>query len=404
MSVEGRDSVPDDGGLGVDTKVTRAGRNPAAQSGAVNAPVYRASTIIFDRVDDLERAKAARFTDGTVFYGRMGTPDVFAFASAIAELEGGDAAIAVPSGLAACMLPLVAFLKTGDHVLVTDSVYEPVRTNLSDYLAGLGIETTYYDPTIGAGIETLIRDNTRLVYTESPGSLTFDVQDIPAIAAAAHRRGALVVADNTWASPVFHNPLALGADIVVHAGTKYLVGHSDAMLGVVVCRAEHSDRLRRAANWLGYRAPPDDVYLAARGLRTLAVRMRRHYESGLAIARWLAARPEVRRVLHPGLADHPGHALWQRDFSGASGLFSIVLETHTKEKAIAFVEALRLFGLGFSWGGYESLALISDPHHARTATAWNEEGIVVRLHVGLEDPDDLVRDLEAALGLLGDGR
>ncbi|WP_414831825.1 cystathionine beta-lyase [Afifella sp. YEN Y35] len=395
--------MPDSGSSGSqprpETLLSRLGR-PLAHPGPVNMPLHRASTIVFDTLEDLEAAKSARFDKGTLFYGRFGTPDVFAFEEAIATLSEGYGTVAVPSGLAACVLPLVAFLKPGDHVLVTDSVYEPARTSLSAFIARSGVEVSYFDPRAGENIADAMRPNTRLVYLESPGSLTFEVQDLPAIAAVARAHGALTMCDNTWASPLFMKPLALGVDLVVEAATKYVVGHSDAMIGTVTAACEEHHRLlRQAANWLGYRISPDDVYLAARGLRTLGVRLERHYRTGLALAEWLESQPQVRRVLHPALASHPDHALWRRDFSGASGLFAIELDA-TKAGATAFVEALQLFSQGFSWGGFESLVLLTDPGHARTATRWEAEGSLVRLYAGLEDADDLKADLKSGLDRL----
>lgn len=389
-------------GRRAETVASHAGRQPLKQAGMVNVPVHRGSTVIFDTVAELNAAKQARFDKGTMFYGRFGTPDVFAFEQAITELEGGFGTIAVPSGLAACVLPLIALLKSGDHVLVADSVYEPVRTTLNNLIARNGVEVSYYDPRIGAGIEDLVRPQTRMIYLESPGSLTFEVQDIPAICTVARRHGIVTMCDNTWATALLLKPLALGADIVVQAATKYVIGHSDAMLGLVTTTQAHYRALRETANWLGYHASPDDVFLAARGLRTLPTRMKQHGETALALAEWLEGQPQVRAVLHPGLASHPGHALWKRDFTGASGLFSIILNTSSMADAVAFVEDLDLFGLGFSWGGFESLVLIGDPAHARTATTWREDGILVRLYAGLEHVDDLKADLARALSNITD--
>ncbi|QEL25401.1 cystathionine beta-lyase [Bosea sp. F3-2] len=381
----------------IETDLVHLGRAPARYAGAINIPPHRTSTVAFDTVRELEAAKRARFEKGTVFYGRFGGPDIFAFEDAVAALEGADSAVAVPSGLAACILPVAAFARTGDHILVVDNVYEPARTSLTEYFAGNGVEISYFDPLVGEEIDALIRPSTKLIYLESPGSFTFEVMDIPAICEVARKRGVITVCDNTWATPLYYQPLRHGVDIVVHAGTKYIIGHSDAMLGIVAARDEHAQALKRAANWLGYHASPDNVYLAARGLRTLALRMAAHQANGLALATYLAGRPEIARVLHPALPGCPGHAIWKRDFFGSSGLFSVVLRTTEKANAERFVEGLNLFGLGFSWGGFESLVLIGDPAHSRTATPWREEGIVVRFHAGLENLSDLVSDVEQSL-------
>lgn len=380
-----------------ETMASHGGRQPSRQMGMVNVPVHRGSTVIFNTVAELNAAKKARFGKGTMFYGRFGTPDIFAFEEAITGLEGGFGTIAVPSGLAACVLPLIALLKAGDHVLVADTVYEPTRTSLNSLIARSGVEVTYYDPRIGGDIAALVRPQTRMIYLESPGSLTFEVQDMPAICAVARARGIVTVCDNTWATALLLRPMALGIDIVVQSATKYIIGHSDAMLGLVTCGEDHYGTLREAANWLGYRVSPDDVFLAARGLRTLPVRIEQHGRTALALATWLEGLPQVRAVLHPALPSHPDHAVWKRDFTGASGLFSIILETTSMARAVAFVEALRLFALGFSWGGFESLVLIGDPAHARTATEWRENGILVRLYAGLEHVEDLKADLAQAI-------
>lgn len=379
---------------GIDTVLIHGGR--AQGAAIVNMAPHRASTILFDTVADLDAAKNRRFDKGTLFYGRFGTPDIFAFEDAITELEGGAGTVALPSGLAACVLPLVAFLKPRDHVLVVDTVYEPARASFDAFIARSGVDVGYYDPR--AAIEDLIRPNTRMIYLESPGSFTFEVQDIPAIAKVARERGILTVCDNTWATALFCRPLALGVDIVVQAATKYIVGHSDALVGLVtVADSAHHAPLRQAANWLGHRTAPDEVYLAARGLRTLGARLRQHHRTGLNLAGWLEGQRGVARVLHPGLPSHPDHAIWARDFTGASGLFAVLLDTEDRYTAVRFAQRLKLFRMGFSWGGFESLVLLGDPSHARTATRWQERRQLVRIHAGLEDAGDLRADLAQAL-------
>jgi cystathionine beta-lyase len=381
-----------------DTLICHAGNSPQANHGVINPPVYHASTVLFPTLADLASAERNRYAKTT--YGLFGTPTTFAFEEALAALEGQGKAMALPSGLAAITVTLLAFLKAGDHLLVADSAYRPTRIFCDDLLMRLGVETTYYDPCIGAGIDALIRPNTRMVYVESPGSLTFEIQDIPAIAAAAHGAGALVVADSTWATPLFLKSLGLGADIVVHAVTKYIAGHSDLMMGAIVAKDEHFHAIKTTGHRLGFAAAPDDCYLALRGLRTLSVRLRRHEENALRLARWLAQRPEVERVLHPALPDCPGHDLWRRDFTGATGLFSIVLKPVAQVGLAAMLEGLRLFPMGWSWGGYESLILPEKPAAVRTATRWTDTGPLLRIHAGLEDPDDLIADLEAGLARL----
>ena len=381
-----------------ETLLTHAGNKPRSNFGIVNPPVYHASTVLYPTLAALEAAVKDRFNGVT--YGRSGTPTTFAFEEAVAAVEGMDKAIAMPSGLAAIAGALLTFLKAGDHLLVTDSVYGPVRHFAGATLTGLGIETTYYDPLMGAGIAALIRPNTRVVYLESPGSLTFEVQDVPAIVAAAKARGCLTMFDNTWASPLYFKPAAHGVDISIHAGTKYITGHSDTMMGVILCPREHYQRLKTVVHGLGYCAAPDDCYLALRGLRTLAVRLARHQETGLVLARWLKARPEVARVMHPALPDDPGHALWRRDFRGASGLFGFVLKPASHDALAAMLDGMELFGMGYSWGGFESLLIPTRPELLRSATSWTAEGPSLRLHAGLEDRGDLIADLERGLGRL----
>ena len=376
-----------------DTRLVHSGSNPRDQKGAVNPPVFRASTIIFPTVEAMKEAEQRKFD--TTFYGVHGTPTTFALETAMAEVEEGYRAISVSSGLAAITTALISFLKTGDHLLMVDSVYAPTRNFCDTTLKRFGVETTYYDPLIGSGIKDLMQSNTAVVFTESPGSHTFEVQDLPAISDAAHAVGAVVLIDNTWASPLFHKPLTLGADVSIQACTKYIVGHSDALLGSMTAVREHFDTLYTVRQQLGISVGPDDAYLATRGLRTMGVRLRQHEKSTLAVIRWLQQRPEVKRVLYPALEDDPGHALWKRDFSGASGLFGVILADSSEGAVNAMIDGMKLFPLGYSWGGYESLMCASAPKRMRTATEWTEQEPGLRIYVGLEDVDDLIADLEA---------
>jgi cysteine-S-conjugate beta-lyase len=372
-----------------DTKIVTGGRDPTSYHGFVNPPVYHASTVLYPSAEDF-LAHRARYQ-----YGRRGTPTTEALELALQELEGSQCAgvSLLPSGLAAISSAFLAVVHAGDHVLVTDSAYGPTRTFCDRILMRLGVTVTYYDPLIGAGIGELIRPNTRLVYLESPGSLSFEMQDIPAIANVAHNKGALVLMDNTWATPLYFRPLDHGVDMVIQAGTKYIGGHSDVMLGTVSANAATVARVKNTVRYTGQCEGPDDVYLGLRGLRTLAIRLERHQKSGLAIARWLEQRPEVLRLLHPALPSHPGHAIWKRDFSGATGLFSMVLKPVPQKAYYAFLDSLELFGIGASWGGYESLAIPFDCAPLRTATRWQPGGPTVRFHIGLEAVDDLIADL-----------
>jgi cystathionine beta-lyase len=379
------------------TRLVHAGREPARQHGFVNTPIYRGSTVIFPTMAALE-ANDQAFT-----YGRLGTPTVRALEEAIAELEGGHRTLMTPSGLSAIATSLLAFLAAGDELLIVDSVYRPARRFCDNVLARLGVTVTYYDPLIGAGIEKLITNKTKVVFTESPGSQTFEVQDIPVIAEAAHEAGAVVVLDNTWATPLYFKPFAHGADVSIQAATKYIGGHADIMLGAITMNERTAAAIAKTHEDLGLCVGPEDVYLGLRGLRSLGVRLERHQKSGLELARWLAARPEVARVIHPALPADPGHALWTRDFTGASGLFSIVLKPVPRTKLAAMVDGLSLFGMGYSWGGFESLILPFDPSAYRTATKWQAEGPALRLHAGLEDVDDLKADLEAGFARLTAG-
>lgn len=377
------------------TRAAHVGRHPAENSGAVNVPVYHASTITFPTVAALKEKQARRLDD--VYYGRYGTPTTQALDEAVATLEGGRWCVSVGSGMAAVSCTLMAFLRAGDHLLMVDSVYWPTRSFCDTLLADMGVRTTYYDPTVGAGIRDLIEPETKLVFTESPGSLTFEMQDVAAIAEAAHAAGALVALDNTWASPLLFRPFENGVDLSIQAATKYIVGHSDAMLGTITMTDRALfERVKTVAGQVGHAVGADEAYLGLRGLRTLPVRLRQQGESGLAVARWLEGRPEVARVLHPGLPSDPGHALWKRDLNGACGLFGVLLKPGPSPAAVAaMLDGLDLFAMGFSWGGFESLILETTTSITRTASAWTHDGPSLRLHVGLEDPADLIADLEA---------
>ena len=381
-----------------DTLLAHAGRDPERYQGMVNTPVFRASTVLHP---DLESYEAPRDEDyQKISYGRNGTPTTRALEEAVARLEGGYHAVAVPSGLAAILASLCAFVKNGDHLLVVDSVYGPTRNFCNARLKPNGVDVEYYDPLIGAGIARLIRPNTRAIFCESPGSLTFEMQDVPAIAAAAHAREIPVLADNTWGTPYFFRSFERGVDISIHSATKYIVGHADAMMGIIVTNQQHWRTVRRTVADYGYSVSPDDCYLALRGLRTLGVRLKHQMQSALRIAGWLKARPEVKRVLYPALEGDPGHAIWNRDFSGAAALFSFVMAVADGRQTAAFVNALELFGIGSSWGGYESLVSVAHAEKIRTATRWNPGGETIRLHVGLEDPEDLIADLQRGFAAL----
>ena len=378
------------------TRLVLGGRDPLAQHGFVNPPVYHASTVLYPTAEDF-LARRSRYV-----YGRRGTPTSEALESALRDLEGPDCVgvALLPSGLAAISTALLSVLSAGDHLLVTDSVYLPTRKFCDQVLARYGVATTYYDPLIGRGISALMQPNTRAVFVESPGSLSFEIQDVPAIAAAAHAAGAVVLMDNTWASPLYFRAFEHGVDLSIQAATKYVGGHSDLMLGTVSANRATWPRLRDMVHLSGLCVGPDDIFLGLRGLRTLGVRLAQHYRSGLQVARWLEQRREIAHVLHPALATCPGHAFWQRDFSGGSGLFSVVFKPVPDLAVHAFLNELRLFGIGASWGGFESLAIPFDCTSIRTATKWSPGGPTVRIHVGLEDVEDLIADLERGFAAL----
>ena len=379
-----------------ETRIVHAGRHPEDFEGAVNPPVFHVSTVLSPNLTDWEQKKKdyAAGRSG-MYYGRHGTPTLAALEEAIAELEGGHRTMVFPSGLAACACAILSCVKAGDHVLMTDSAYGPTRRVGTRFLNRFGVTVEFYDPLIGAGIASLLRTNTSVVVVEAPGSLTFEMQDIPAVATAAHERAAVVVMDNTWATPLYFKPFEHGVDVSVQAATKYIVGHADAMLGTVTVTKEAWPRLRETHVDLGQTAGPDDVYLAQRGLRTMATRLKQHWESGLALAEWIARQPEVERVLHPALPSDPGHAIWKRDFAGASGLFSVVLKPVHHAAFAALIDGLELYGIGASWGGYESLVMPFDPREARSAAKWPYAGPSFRVHAGLEAIEDLITDMDA---------
>lgn len=382
-----------------DTVITHAGRHPLENFGVVNPPVYHASTILHPTLtswEDRKHGSAHKVGRHSVNYGRIGTPTQFALRDALTALEGGADTELVPSGMSACAVCFLALAEPGAHFLIPDSVYLPVRNLATGHLTQIGCEVEFYDPLIGAGISELIRPTTKLIWTEAPGSLTFEMQDLPAIVAAAKKKGVMTGTDNTWSAGYFFKPTQIGIDFAAHALTKYPCGHSDTMMGSVTTRTqEQYDLIHSTAVTYGMGVAPDDTYMIQRGLRTMGTRMRQHHENGVKIAKWLEQRPEVLRVMHPALESDPGHEIWKRDFSGACGLFAVIVKPHAKDRIAAMLEGYDFFGIGASWGGFESLCITSYPDKIRTAVPWTEEGQVLRYHIGLEDPEDLIRDLEA---------
>jgi cystathionine beta-lyase len=379
------------------TRLAQRGRVPRSQPGTVNIPVARASTVTFRSVAEMHEVQRRFDADEPIpTYGMLNMPLRVAFEEVMVELEGGHRAVTLPTGLAANVVAILACVKAGDHILVTDSVYQPVRRFCLRQLARLGIETTFYDPLVGEGISSLMKPNTTMVYVESPGSHTFEMQDIPAIAKAAHARGAAVIHDNAWATGVFYRSFDHGADIVVQPCTKYPAGHSDVIIGAVVANEAYWPRVRDASRDYGQMASPDDIFLALRGVRTLEVRLKQHEKSGLHVARWLGQQSAIASVLHPGLESDPGHAIWKRDYLGCTGLFGVELEPCSDKQLAAFVDSLELFALGYSWGGFDSLIVPQNIEKSRSVRPWSG-GPLLRLSVGLEDPDDLCADLERGL-------
>ena len=380
--------------LSPETKVAHLGRDHKDSHGFVNLPIYHGSTVLYETYDEFRNSETRRQQRDQVLYGRYGTPLSFALETAIAELEGANGAITVSSGLAAITESLKAFMSQGDHILVTDSVYQPTRKYCNQVLTRFGVEVSYYDPLIGGDIKNLIKQNTSVIFVESPGSQTFEIQDLPAIAEVAKEHGITTILDNTWATPLYLKPFDLGIDVSVHAATKYITGHSDAMLGIISTNEACYDRIRDSVRLSGQCAGPDPIFLGLRGLRTMPTRLKQHWKSGIKVAEWLADRPEVARLIHPALPSHPGHDLWRRDFTGASGLFAFILHEVSDDAVGRLLENTQLFGMGYSWGGFESLLIPFDPRSYRTATEWNAEGPAFRIHIGLEDPDELICDLQ----------
>jgi cystathionine beta-lyase len=387
-----------DSALRVATRLLHSGRSDPR---VVSSPVYHASTVLFKDLDQLREREEGAGDSREMYYGRMGTPTTHALEDAVCALDGSVGAVLTPSGVASISDILSCFLAPGDHLLMVDSVYGPTRNFCLGTLAKRGIDTTFYDPLIGAGIDELIQDNTRLVFMESPGSATFEVQDVPAIASAARERGVLTAIDNTWATPLLFDPLAHGVDLAMQSGTKYLNGHADCLFGVTTTAdPELYRRLHHYALATGSHLAPDDAMLALRGMRTLAVRLAAHDRSARKVAAWLSEQSPVRRVLHPALPSCPGHEVFERDFSGANGLFGFVLAVADERGLNRFVDRLSLFGIGYSWGGFESLCLPMEPTRNHSGVVLNEDEALLRLHIGLEDPADLIADLSAGFTAL----
>ncbi|MBY0531001.1 MAG: cystathionine beta-lyase [Xanthobacteraceae bacterium] len=376
------------------TALVLAGRSPFEHEGFVNTPLYRGSTVLYETYDDLlhHRNKYA--------YGRRGSPTIDALATSLASFEKSAGVLLTPSGLSAIGTALLAIVKSGDNILVADTVYRPTRIICDGVLKRMNVETTYFDPLIGAGIKSLFRKNTSAVFLEAPGSQTFEMPEVSIIAKAAAEHGAVSLMDNTWATPLYFRPHEHGIDISIQAGTKYLGGHSDINLGTISANEKYYKRVLATHGDLGINAGPEDINLALRGLRTMSIRLERHMASGLRVAKWLQSRPEVLRVMHPALESDPGYTIWKRDFSGACGLFSFILKPEAAKNIAAFFDSLALFGMGYSWGGFESLAIPFDCSSYRTVTKWNPGGPAVRLHIGLEDPEDLIDDLADGLAKL----
>lgn len=381
--------------IGTSTTLSHIGRASSEHSGFVNIPVYRGSTILAESLEEWNQGKTE--SNPMANYGRFGSPLTKAFESSICQLEGGFNSLVFPSGLSACTHSLLGFLSSGDHLLMSDCVYGPTRSFAEHVLIRMGIEVEFFHPTNLSDLSQKIRSSTKVVYVESPGSMTFEIQDIDAISKIAHSYNAVVIMDNTWSTPIFYKPLEHGVDVSIQAATKYIIGHSDALLGVATANEGAWSRLQSVAHAFGETAGPDDIFLALRGLRTLSVRMDKHFENGLKLAKWLQTQEGVLEVFHPGLPGNPGHELWKRDFTGASGLFGLVLKPMTKNQLSILFKKFRYFGIGLSWGGFESLALLVEPAPKRLESSMPESCHLLRIHAGLENADDLIQDFSQAL-------
>ena len=382
-----------------DTKNIIAGKRKKLSNGFVNSPIYKGSTVLFNTVEEMQ-SKMKKKNSQTLFYGRFGSPATFEFENAIADIDESYTAVATASGTAAIVASLLAVLKTGDHILMTDSAYGVSRNLTKKLLNNMGITTTFYNPNLTNKIKELITNKTKLIFMESPGSLTFEIQNISMIVDIAKKYNLITVIDNTWATSLYLKPMNYGVDISIQSATKYIVGHSDAMLGVITTNKKYAKQIRESAHNLGSCPGPEDIYLGIRGLKTLSIRLKKHQENAMKIIEWLLRQREVNRVLYPALPDNPGYKIWKKDFNGASGLFGVVLENTRKDLIYKMLNNLKLFNMGYSWGGYESLILPVNPEKIRDTYKWNHMDLTLRIHAGLEDPDDLINDLKDNFNIL----
>ena len=382
-----------------DTKNIIAGKKKKLSNGFVNSPVYKGSTVLFKTVEDMQ-SKMKKKNSQTLFYGRFGSPATFEFENAVADIDDAYSAVATASGTAAIVASLLAVLKTGDHILMTDSVYGVSRNLAKNLLDSMGITTTFYNPNLTDRIKDLIKKNTRLIFMESPGSLTFEMQNIPMLADIAKKHNLITIIDNTWATSLFFKPINYGIDICIQSATKYIVGHSDAMLGVITTNKKYAKCIRESAHNLGSCPGPEDIYLGTRGLKTLSIRLNKHQENAIKIIEWLIKQKEVHKVLYPALPDDPGYKIWKRDYRGASGLFGVILNNTNRDIIYKMLNNLKLFNMGYSWGGYESLILPVNPEKIRESYKWNYKDLTLRIHAGLEDPEDLITDLKDSFKIL----